>query len=80
MYKKNPIYMSDRDEVKAIRLWSDWNAVLKKWAEYKVKSVRFYVVYDINCKHFVSPSNEDIYLTKNKFACLFIELAVITNY
>ena len=47
MYKNNAIFMSDRDEVKAIRLWSDWNAGLKKWAEDKVDSVRFYTVFGI---------------------------------
>lgn len=47
MYKNNAIFMSDRDEVKAIRLWSDWNAGLKKWAEDKVNSVRFYTVFGI---------------------------------
>ena len=29
-----------RIEIKAIRLWSDWNLGLKKWAMEKVKSVR----------------------------------------
>ena len=29
-----------RIEIKAIRLWSDWNLGLKQWAKEKVKSVR----------------------------------------
>ena len=28
-----------RIEIKAIRLWSDWNLGLKQWAKEKVKSV-----------------------------------------
>lgn len=43
MYGKNPVAMGERPELKAIRLWSDWNAGLKKWAMKKVETVRFSV-------------------------------------
>lgn len=40
MYKKDEIKLSESAEIKAIRLWSDWNLGLKNWAEEKVKTVK----------------------------------------
>jgi hypothetical protein len=40
MYGKNPVAMGERAEIKAIRLWSDWNAGLKNWAKKKVETVQ----------------------------------------
>lgn len=40
MYEKvTPSVMMERDEVKAMRLWSDWNAGLRSWAASKVEEV-----------------------------------------
>ena len=39
MYGKNPAVMGERAELQAIRLWSDWNTGLKKWAKKRVETV-----------------------------------------
>lgn len=40
MYEKvTPSVMMEREEVKAMRLWSDWNAGLGSWAASKVEEV-----------------------------------------
>lgn len=40
MYENvTPSVMMERDEVKAMRLWSDWNAGLRSWAASKVDEV-----------------------------------------
>jgi hypothetical protein len=48
MYGKDPVAMGERPEIKAIRLWSDWNAGLKKWAKKKVETVRNCTVLHCN--------------------------------
>lgn len=38
MYNNKDKFINERCELKAIRLWSNWNAGLKEWAEYHVKN------------------------------------------
>ena len=41
MYEENSDVRGEREEVKAMRLWSDWNAGLRSWASSKVEKVFF---------------------------------------
>lgn len=39
--------INENNEIKAMRLWSDWNSGLKKWAKEKVATVCIDVCMDI---------------------------------
>lgn len=45
MYEENPDVRGEREEVKAMRLWSDWNAGLRSWASSKVEKVFFSILF-----------------------------------
>lgn len=53
MYEENPDVRGEREEVKAMRLWSDWNAGLRSWASSKVEKVFLSFLFILCLSYFV---------------------------
>jgi hypothetical protein len=60
----------ERGELKAIRLWSDWNAGLREWAEKIVKQVAHRHLH-IHTYTFTVPSNG--FHSRSKSCAIYIE-------